>query len=142
MQPLLTLAQMVETYRNDPESPRVFSITLSELLSEFEDSAETHFCPLIRKLIRRKFDNPELHIDRSDESLFAKLYRICPDIFFGDQIPKMNNSKVLEVCLIDHSRFCEWDIDSPIQYMRDLRTGVLRHMISVAGDQTITFKYK
>ena len=142
MQPLLTLAQMVEISRNDGDYQRVFSITLSELLTEFEASTETHFCPLLRKLIRQKFNNPELHIDRSDESLFTKLYRICPDIFLADQIPRMNNSKVLEGCLINHSQFRDWNIETPIESMRALRIGVLRHMISVAGDQTITFKYK
>ena len=142
MQPLLTLAQIVEGYRTEGDSQRVFSITLTELLLEFEASGETHFCPLLRKLIREKFNNPELYVDGSDESIFVKLYRICPDIFLEDQIPRMNNSKVLEGCLINHSRFRDWDIDSPIQSMRALRIGVLRHMISVAGDCTLNFKYK
>lgn len=142
MQPLLTLAQIVEGYRTEGDSQRVFSITLAELLLEFEASGETHLCPLIRKLICEKFNNPELYVDGSDETIFHKLYRICPDIFLEDEISKIPNSKVLEGCLINHFQFRDWDIDRPIQSMRALRIGVLRHMISVAGDQTITFKYK
>ena len=142
MQPLLTLAQMVEGYRTEDESQRVFSITLAELLLEFEASGETHFCPLLRKLIREKYNNPELYVDGSDESIFVKLYRICPDIFLEDQIPKMNNFKVLEGCLINQNKFRKWDYETPIDSMRALRIGVLRHMISVAGNRTLHFKYK
>lgn len=111
-----------------------YTITLTQLLAEFQKQFDqTHLCPTIIHRIRRELGDKEVFID-DDETIFQKLFMICPALFDEAFVMQIESGDVLESAVRDLKMF------SNFRDMRQFRIDVLEMMIGMVGDATLTFR--